>query len=224
MKVLLTSTSFQDTPGSHKIKLMETGYKIDYMRGPIAERELLPIIQDYDGVICGDDHFSKNVIKAGSKGRLKVLSKYGIGLDKIDLEAAKEFGIIVTNCPGVNHVTVAEHIIALILMFYKNLFDEISTTRSGKWNRLIGQELFGKKIGVIGLGRIGKEVLIRSKAFGLELFAFDKKIDKKFVSDNEVIVTKSIKEIFNKVDIISLSMDLNKENKHLLEKHVQSGV
>ena len=108
MKILLTSTSFQDTPGRHLNVLNEAGFLIDTLRGPVKEDQLLPIIAKYDGVICGDD-YTRKVIKKGRTGKLKALSKYGIGLDKIDLEAAREFGVKVTNC-GVNHMAVAEHI------------------------------------------------------------------------------------------------------------------
>ena len=101
MKILLTTTSFQDTPGKHHDLLNSQNWKIDYLRGPVDKSVLLPIIHKYDGVICGDDEYTREVIKAGKQGKLKVLSKYGVGLDRIDLEAAKEFDVKVTNVPGV---------------------------------------------------------------------------------------------------------------------------
>lgn len=119
MKILLTTTSFQDTPGKHHDLLSAQNWDIDYLRGPIEESVLLPIIHKYDGVICGDDEYTREVIKAGKEGNLKVLSKYGVGLDRIDLKAAKEFNIKVTNVPGINHVSVAEHVLALLFSFKK---------------------------------------------------------------------------------------------------------
>jgi len=229
MKILLTSTSFQDTPGKHHDALLDTGYKIDKIRGPATEKTLLPIISEYDGVICGDDYFTREVIERGKRGRLKVLSKYGIGLDKIDLDAAEEFGIKVANCPGVNHVVVAEHIFALILTYYKNIPEEINITRKGKWERLIGHEIYGKKIGVAGLGRIGKEVLLRAKAFGLELYAFDKYMDMDFINMHQVKVCDTLENLFSKVHIVSLNMSLNDENskcinKNIIENHTNKGL
>ena len=189
----------------------------------------MPIIGDYEGVICGDDYYTRSVLVKGKAGKLKILSKYGIGLDKIDLEAADEFGIKVTNCPGVNHIAVAEHIFAFILAFYKNIPDELNFTRKGEWERLIGHEIYGKKIGVAGLGRIGKEVLLRSKAFGLKLYAFDKYIDTDFINKYEVKVCDTLEDLFSKVDIVSLNMDLNDENNNcinnnIIKKHTNNGL
>ena len=218
MKILLTTTSFQDTPGKHHDALRETGFEVDTMRGPLTEEVLLPIIAKYDGVICGDDFYTKIVLETGKKGKLKVISKYGIGLDKIDLEAAEELGIKVTNCPGVNHITVAEHTFALMLAFYKNIPDEVNYARNGEWIRLTGHEMYGKKIGVAGLGRIGKEILIRAKAFGMDIFAFDQFVDDKFVEKNSVSVCKTLEELISKVDILSLNMNTNEDNYHIVNK------
>ena len=107
MRILLTTSSFVDTPGSHQDLLNKSKFEVDVFRGPLKEEVLLPIISKYDGVICGDDEFTKKVLYSGKKGKLKVISKYGIGLDKIDLIAAKEYKIPVFNTPGVNHVAVS---------------------------------------------------------------------------------------------------------------------
>ena len=80
-----------------------------------------PISYKYDGIICGDDEYTRKVLEKGKASKLKVLSKYGVGLDRIDLNAAKEFGITVTNCPGVNQVSVAEHVLGLLFAFQKNI-------------------------------------------------------------------------------------------------------
>jgi D-3-phosphoglycerate dehydrogenase / 2-oxoglutarate reductase len=218
MKILLTTTSFQDTPGKHHEALKETGFEVDTLRGPVSEDVLLPIIENYDGVICGDDYFTRSVLEKGKASKLKVLSKYGIGLDKIDLSAAEELGIAVTNCPGVNHITVAEHTFALILAFYKNIPEEINHTRSGEWTRLIGNEIYGKKLGVAGLGRIGKEILIRAKVFGMDVYAFDQFLDKKFTKNNKVNVCNTIEELSTNVDILSLNMNANENNYHIINK------
>jgi len=229
MKILLTSTSFQDTPGKHHDALLNTGFKVDKIRGPATEKILLPIISKYDGVICGDDYFTRKVIEKGKRGRLKVLSKYGIGLDKIDLVAAKELGIKVTNCPGANHMAVSEHIFAFILAFYKNIPDEINITRKGEWERLIGHEIYGKKIGVAGMGRIGKEVLLRAKSFGLKLYAFDISIDKTFVQKNNVNVCETLEKLMMVTDIVSLNMNLTQDNNqfvnnNIIENHTKEGL
>jgi D-3-phosphoglycerate dehydrogenase / 2-oxoglutarate reductase len=218
MKILLTTTSFQDTPGKHHVALKKTGFEVDTLRGPLTEEILLQIIAKYDGVICGDDFYTQKVLETGKKGKLKVISKYGIGLDKIDLEAAEELGINVTNCPGVNHITVAEHTFALILAFYKNIPDEVNYTRNGEWKRMTGHEIYGKKLGVAGLGRIGKEILIRAKVFGMDVYAFDQFLDKKFTKNNKVNVCNTIEELSTNVDILSLNMNANENNYHIINR------
>lgn len=216
MRILLTSTSFQDTPGKHQNLLKETGFDIATLRGPVKEGVLLPIIENYDGIICGDDEITEEVIRKGVDGNLKIISKYGVGLDKIDLVAAKKYNIPVTNCPGVNHVTVAEHVFALLLSFYKNIHLEYNITKSGQWKRLIGHEIFGKKMGIIGLGRVGKEVAIRAKAFGLDILVFDKFIEGNFIDKYKLIVMNSIQELLENVTIVSLNLALTKETKNII--------
>lgn len=216
MKILLTSTSFQDTPGKHHDALNNTDYDVDKLRGPLKENLLLPVIADYDGLICGDDLITSDVIKAGSTGRLKVISKYGIGLDKIDLIAADKYDIPITNCPGVNHITVAEHVFALLLTYYKNIHLEYNYTQKGHWTRLIGHEIYNKRIAIIGLGRIGKEVAKRADAFGLEIFAYDINLDYAFIEKYNINILLSIKEAFKLCDIVTLHMNLTKDNNKII--------
>ena len=227
-KILLTSTSFQDTPGQHHTLLDNYNFNIDRLRGPIKEEALLEVIQNYDGVICGDDDYTEKVILKGAEGKLKVISKYGIGLDRINLEAAKKYHIPVTNCPGVNQVTVAEHVFALLLSSIKNIIPEYLYMKDQKWVRLIGTELFGKTIGILGLGNVGKEVAIRANAFGLKVLAFDKYIDIQFSEKYNVTYINNIEEIIANCDIISLNMSLDERTRNTISlsniNQLKSGV
>jgi D-3-phosphoglycerate dehydrogenase len=218
MKILLTSTSFQDTPGKHQDLLKATGFEIDTLRGPVKKDILLPIIGQYDGIICGDDEYTKDVIAAGKQGKLQVISKYGIGLDKIDLAAAKELNITVTNCPGVNHTTVAEHVFALLLSFVKHIPAELAHTKNGEWTRYTGNEISGKNIGIIGLGKIGKEVAKRSAAFGLSIMAFDQYWDEDFARELSISRAQTVEDLLSASDIISLHTDLNTQTKHIISR------
>ena len=222
MKILLTSTSFKDTPGTHQEKLYNAELEIDTLRGPVKEDVLLPIIANYDGIICGDDEITRNVIKTGLEGNLKVISKYGVGLDKIDLKAAKELGIPVTNCPGVNHITVAEHVIALLLTYYKNIHLEYNITKQGGWKRLVGHEVYEKRIGIVGMGKIGKEVAIRAQALGLEVFAYDPDIDLDFVESSKINAVDSIEELIADIDILSLNLPLTEQTKGMINNELLS--
>lgn len=205
MKVLVTTTSFQDTPGKHHTLLKEQNYELDFARGPIKESELLRVIEQYDAVLCGDDEYTREVLLKGKSGRLKYISKYGVGLDKVDLVAAKELGIPVTNCPGVNQISVAEHVLALLFSFEKNIHLQYQSTQEGSWKRLTGNEIFGNTIGIIGLGAIGKELAKRSSALGLNVMTHDIVKDESFLNDhNEVLFVDDINQIYSEADIISL--------------------
>ncbi len=216
-KILLTSTSFQDTPGRHQSFLDEQGFELTTMRGPLKEEALLEIIGGFYGIICGDDDITRNVIKKGTEGKLRIISKYGIGLDKIDLAASKEFDIPVTNCPGVNQVSVAEHVFALLLSFVKNIIPENTFIQNQKWTRLIGNELYGKTIGIVGLGNVGKEVALRAIAFGLKVVAYDKFKDTAFLEKNNVTFLDDIEELFKQSEIISLNISLNEGSRNLID-------
>lgn len=214
-RILLTTTSFQDTPGSHHELLKGTGWEIITARGPLNEADTLALVGEVDGYICGDDAITRKVLEK-ARPRLRVLSKYGIGVDKIDVAAATEMGIPVCFTPGVNHTTVAEHCFALLLALYKNLIAEVDITRSGKWKRLIGHEIMGKRIGIVGLGRIGKEVAIRAHAFGLEITGHDLYWPEAFADQYGVRKAASLEELFETSDIISLHTNLTEETRDMI--------
>lgn len=218
MKILLTTTSFQDTPGEHQSLLYSKGFIIDKLRGPLTSDKLIPIIGDYDGIICGDDEINKEVISAGLMGKLKVISKYGIGLDKVDLIEIKKTKLKIFNTPGVNNEAVAEHFFSLLLSFEKNIIKENEFMQSQNWVRLIGHEIFNKSIGVIGLGNVGKEIVKRAHAFGLKIHCFDKIYDSEFCEKYEVNCYDNITDLYDKIDYLSLNLPLNKYTSNIINK------
>lgn len=215
MKILLTTTSFQDTPGPHHEMLGQTGWEIIRARGPLNEADTLALVGDVDGYICGDDAITRKVLEK-ARPKLKIISKYGIGVDKIDVKSATEFGIPVLFTPGVNHTTVAEHTFLLLLALEKNLLFHTDSTRAGGWKRKTGHELFEKTIGIVGLGRIGKEVAIRARAFGMKAMGFDPHFDEKFASEQGVRRAKSLDDIFKEADYITLHTNLTPETRNLI--------
>ena len=221
LRVLVTTTSFQDTPGKHHDLLAEQDWDVSYLRGPVEESVLLPIIHNYDGVICGDDQYTREVIKSGKEGKLKVLSKYGVGLDRIDLDAAKEFGITVTNVPGINQVSVSEHVLALLFTFSKNVHLQYNSVQAGSWKRRIGFEIQGKSIGIIGLGAVGKELGKKASALGMKVLAYDLFKDQKFLNKHsEIKFVTHIDEIYSNCDVISLHLPHTKETDKLINETV----
>jgi len=215
MKILLTTTSFQDTPGVHHDLLKQTGWEIITARGPLNEADTLALVGDVDGYICGDDAITRKVLEK-ARPKLKVLSKYGIGVDKIDVKSCTEFGIPLLFTPGVNHTTVAEHTFLLLLSLEKNLLYHTDSTRSGGWKRKTGHELLEKTIGIVGLGRIGKEVAIRAKAFGMKVIGFDVYWDEKFANENGVKRAASLDEVFAASDYLSLHTNLTPETRDMV--------
>ena len=220
-KILVTSTSFQDTPGSHHELLQGQPWKIDYMRGPLKEDELLPIIDQYDGVICGDDAYTLKVLNQGKKGKLKHISKYGTGLDSIDLDTAATLGISVVNCKGVNDNAVAEHVLAHLFCFYRNIIDQNENVQQGKWSRITGHEIFDKTIGIVGLGFVGKKLAQKAHALGMKVMSFDIHKDESYLMENSFITfVDDLDQIFSKAHVISLHLPLNTSTKHIISSNV----
>lgn len=219
-RVLLTTTSFQDTPGTHQDLLNSQDWDLVRVRGPLSEEKMLEISGDFDAFLCGDDALTPAVIDK-SLPRLKCLSKYGIGLDKIDIKYATEKGIPVLFTPGVNHTTVAEHTLGFILSLSKKIQSNANDVRDGlwtaDWKKPVGHEIMDKTLGIIGMGRIGKEVAIRAKAFGMEVIAYNRTFDHEFAARHGIREGKSAQEVIESVDIISLHCALTPETRHLID-------
>ena len=221
MKILLTSTSFQDTPGTHHDLLNSQNFEIDTLRGPVTEEELLPIIGNYDAVICGDDEYTEQVLIKGKQGNLKYISKYGVGLDRINLNAAKKLDIPVTNCPGVNQISVSEHVLALIFAFEKNVLVQNESTKKGSWKRWIGNEIQGQTIGIIGLGSVGKELVKKSLALGMNVIGYDLFKNEEFIAAYpEMIFTENIEDIYKNANYISLHVPHTPQSEKLINEDV----
>ncbi|MSU70139.1 MAG: 3-phosphoglycerate dehydrogenase [Opitutaceae bacterium] len=214
-RVLVTTTSFQDTPGEHHQLLAATGWEIVRARGPLNEADTLALVGDVDGYICGDDAITRKVLEQ-ARPRLRVLSKYGIGVDKIDVKSCTEFGIPLLFTPGVNHTTVAEHTFLLLLVLEKNLLFHTDSTRAGGWKRKTGHELLEKTIGIVGLGRIGKEVARRARAFGLNVIGYDLSWDENFATTHQVRHAATLDEVYAASDYLSLHTNLTPETRGMI--------
>jgi D-3-phosphoglycerate dehydrogenase len=222
-RILITTTSFQDTPGRHHDLLPADQFEIDRARGPLPEAEILRLVGQHDAIICGDDAFTKQVLQK-CLPKLRVLSKYGIGVDKIDIPAATELKIPVTFCPGVNHVTVAEHTFGLLLSLTRLIPPQDALIKKGEWKRSTGRELAGKTMGILGLGRIGKEVAKRAKAFDMNVCAFDLYWDDAFAKQYGVERKSTGEDVLKSSEVVSLHMNLTDENKEWLNASRISGM
>jgi phosphoglycerate dehydrogenase-like enzyme len=216
-RILITTTSFQDTPGRHHQLLEETGFEIERARGPLPEAEMLKLVGSHDGILCGDDAFTRTVLQK-CLPRLKVLSKYGIGLDKIDVPAATDLRIPVCYTPGVNHTTVAEHTFGLMLALVRDIPGQNAVVKKGEWKRATGRELLGKTLGILGMGRIGKEVAKRATAFGMKVCAFDLYWDEEFARQSGVERKPTAEDVLRVADIVSLNMASTDQNKGFINR------
>lgn len=215
MKILLTTTSYQDCPGDHHALLESTGAEIVRERGPLSEAKMLELAGDFDAFLCGDDEITRAVIDK-SLPKLKVIAKYGIGVDKIDVAYATEKKIPVSFCPGVNHTTVAEHVFMLLLALEKNLMVQANATAAGEWKRMTGHEIMGKTIGIVGLGRIGREVAIRANAFGMRCIGYDLYWSEDFAKAHNVERMDGITQLLRASDVVSLHTNLTPETRDMI--------
>lgn len=214
MRILVTTTSFQDTPGAHHDVLAASGFEVVKARGPLKEAQLLELFagEGFDGILNGDDAITARVIDAALP-RLRVIAKYGIGLDSIDVAHARLRSLPVLFTPGVNHTTVAEHALGLMIALSKHFWTHLRSTKRGEWGRVTGTELAGKRLAMLGLGRIGKEVARRARAFDMEMIGYDPIWDEAFASAHGVTRAPTPEAAVDGADLISLHMSLGDGNR-----------
>ncbi len=171
----------------------------------------------FDGLLNGDDQITAKVIDAALP-RLRVIAKYGIGLDSIDVAYATSRKIPVLFTPGVNETTVAEHAIGLMIAVAKNFWFHMRAVKNGEWKRQTGCELYGKTLGVIGLGRIGREVVIRANAFGMKCIGQGNYWDEEFAKQQKLERVWKREDVLRQADVVSLHTNLNAETRRFINK------
>jgi D-3-phosphoglycerate dehydrogenase len=191
---------------------------IELMVPPVAERleedDLLEWVGDIDGVICGDDQFTERVLRAAP--RLKVISKWGTGIDSIDQEACARLGIAVRNTPNAFSEPVADTVLGYIICFSRNLLRMNQAVREATWRKIPGRSLRECTLGVIGVGNVGKAVVRRATAFGMRVVGNDLiEMPPEFVAETGIdMVSKA--NLLGQADFVSLNCDLNPTSFHLL--------
>ena len=210
--ILATPRSFCANKGAAHELLETHGCKLDLRapKHPYCASDLAAMIGDYDGVILGLDDCNAKVIKQAAN--LKVISRYGVGVDKVALEAAKDKAIKVFNTPNTNTIAVAELCIALIFSLARSVPQISNAAKLGVWERGSGWELNGKCLGLIGLGAIGNAVAQRAQALGMNILAYDPFV----VSADTNIQLVSLAEVCARADIISLHTSLNQSTRHII--------
>jgi D-3-phosphoglycerate dehydrogenase / 2-oxoglutarate reductase len=184
----------------------------------LDEQELLELAGQYNGTICGDDKYTEQVLEACSP-RLKVISKWGTGIDSIDQVAAEKLGIQVSNTPNAFTMPVADSVMGYILAFARQQPWLDRAIKSGVWKKIPGRSLSETTLGVIGVGNCGKAVIRRARAFGMELLGNDIiEIAPDFILEYGVEMV-DLETLLRKSDFVSLNCDLNPTSFHLINKN-----
>jgi D-3-phosphoglycerate dehydrogenase len=194
-------------------------YHINVILPDVHERmeaaELLAYAGQVDGAICGDDRFTAHVLQCFAP-RLKVISKWGTGIDSIDRQAAAELGILVRNTPNAFTLPVADTVLGYMLTFARRLPWMDAAMKTGEWKKIPGRSLSECTLGVIGVGNIGKAVLRRARAFGMRLLGTDiVPIASDFLLENGVEMT-TLPDLMRRADFISVNCDLNPTSYHII--------
>ena len=215
--ILSTSPTFGYYANEPLEYLKNHGCKVDLVpRGKkMSEEELRENIRECNAMIVGVEHITESIIQASKK--LKVIAKHGAGVDNIDLEAASGKGIVVFSAPGANSEAVADLTIGLFLSLARNIPFADRSVKGGGWPRIVGTQLNGKVLGIIGLGQIGKKVAKRALGFDMRVLAYDVFKDESY-SQKCGITYLSLDEVLSKSDFLSIHVPLTLSTRRLIDE------
>lgn len=222
MKILVTPTSMTpDHPSRALTRLLN--YCPDLIFNPsgrpLKGQELIDCLKGCDGYLAGLDFITSEVLS--SCLTLKAISRYGAGYDRVDLEAAGRLGIQVSNTPGANAQAVAELAFGMLLSLARGITHLHEETIHGRWIRSTGEEMFGKTIGIIGLGAIGKRVARCCKGFDIRTLAYDPLIQEDYCMENQ-ITPVTLETLLKESDFITLHLPLNDSTYHMIDHNAIS--
>jgi D-3-phosphoglycerate dehydrogenase len=201
-------------------------YQVDLLLPPkvqerMEEADLLKYAGQFDGIICGDDKFTAAVMER-CVPRLKVIAKWGTGIDSIDQKAAARLGVKVCNTPNAFTLPVADTVMAYMLAFARRQPWMDQAMKAGTWKKINGRSLSECTLGVVGIGNIGKAIFRRARGFGMNLLGNDIiPIPRDFVLENGVHMV-SLKELLSQADFVSLNTDLNPTSYRLINAETLS--
>ena len=181
----------------------------------LSEEKLLPLVENIDGVICGDDQFTELVFR--SAPRLKVVSKWGTGINSIDIRAARNMGVKIFNTPNAFTDAVADTVLGYVLCFARNLPQMDKDVRRGLWTKPQSVSLKECTLGIVGIGNIGKAVASRARAFGMKVIGNDIVSIPEDVTDSFEISMMPLRKLLENSDYVSLNCDLNPTSFHLID-------
>jgi len=216
MKILVTPASFKQGASlsvMDRLKNFADDIVFNTKGKPLTEDELITALKGCDGCIAGLDTYSRKVIESAEK--LKVISRYGTGIDNVDVEAAKEKGITVSRTPGVNSQAVAELAFTFMLCLARQVPMLDRKTREGHWVRSVGVELHKKTLGILGLGAVGKKTARIASGFSMNVLACDPNIDTGYAKDNGIRPV-DFDTLLKESDFLSLHLPLKPDTRHII--------
>jgi D-3-phosphoglycerate dehydrogenase len=216
-RLLVTPTSYGKNDPRLKSELEELVGEVIYnpTGKPLQSPDVARLLHGVDGYIAGVDAIDRAALEHADQ--LKVISRYGVGVDSVDLHAAAERGIVVTNTPGANTVSVAELTVGLLLSLARQIPEGASALQQGSYPRLAGVSLEGKTVGILGLGAIGKELARRLRGFDCRLVAHDPYPDRVFVDANGIDLLPR-DDLLRQSDFVSLHLPLTPETQGLVNR------
>lgn len=217
-KILITARSVAANKEC-KVLLEAAGHQLLLHAGtaPWTEAEMIQNIVGVDAAIVGLDEITAKVLEAG-RSSLKIIARNGVGYNNVDTKAAARLNIPVTLTPGTNTLSVCELVFGLMLAVARHIPVQNSEVHSGGWQRLMGCELHGKVLGVLGTGNIGSEVIKRAQAFGMKIIAFDV-VQKSELIENYAVKYLEQDEVFKQADFLTLHVPSLPSTKDLVNAH-----
>lgn len=214
-RVLVTPTSYgRDDPRLRdELEVMVGEVIYNPTSRPLSSEELVELLPGCHGYIAGLDTIDRAALEAADQ--LKIIARYGAGVDRVDVEAAKENGIIVTNTPGANTVSVAELAIGLMLAVARNIPQANIATKNGEWPRLKGLSLEGMVVGLVGFGAIGRAVASRLQGFDCTLVAYDP-FPNEAAAQSLNVTLRPLAEVLQLADVVSLHLPAKVETRGLV--------
>lgn len=215
--ILITPRSFASYDQKPYELLEENGFTVikHPMGSILSKEEMKRYIHEADAVIAGVDPLDAEVLKCAPN--LKIISKYGVGTDNIDLTYCREHDIEVTVTRGANREAVADYAFTLMLAVARRVAEIDSGCRNGDWKKRIAVDVYGKKLGILGLGAIGRGVAERAKGFAMELYGFDVVKDETFLDEYNMHFTDA-ETIMSECDFVSIHLPLTEDTHHLIDR------
>jgi phosphoglycerate dehydrogenase-like enzyme len=215
-KVLITATGMENTGGRAAARLEKAGCVVTRtpLAGSVGGEELLQLLDGMDAALAGSDCYSANVLGSPEASRLKIISRWGVGYDAIDVAAATAQGIVIAYTPGLTDAAVADYTFALLLGLVRHVPEGHHSMREGLWLTPWGHDLAGKTLGIVGYGRIGRAVARRARGFDLEVIAHNP--SPRPDAPNDGVRMVSLDELLAKSDYLTLHAALTPQNRGMI--------